>query len=62
MAGVFLLPAREQGLKNTVDATLAFLHGTGYIETLLKKYETPDIQFLYIDKPYISKAVPVPRK
>jgi polar amino acid transport system substrate-binding protein len=51
MAGVFLLPAKEQDLKNAVDATLAYLHGTGYIDALLKKYETPDIQFLHLEKP-----------
>ncbi|MDD5587268.1 MAG: transporter substrate-binding domain-containing protein [Alphaproteobacteria bacterium] len=59
MAGVFLLPAKEQDLKNATDATLAYLHGIGYIEALLKKYETPDIQFLYLNKPYTSKTMSV---
>lgn len=52
MAAVFLLPAREQDLKNAVDATLAYLQDIGFVDGLLKKYESPDIQFLYLEKPY----------
>ena len=48
----FPLPAKEQDLKNAIDATLAYLQGIGYLDSLLKKYESPNVRFLYLIKPY----------
>jgi cyclohexadienyl dehydratase len=52
MAGVFLLPAKEEALKNAIDSTLAYLQGTGYLDKLLRKYETPEVKFLDLATPY----------
>jgi ABC-type amino acid transport substrate-binding protein len=51
----FPLPLDEPDFKNTIDTTMTYLHGTGFINKLLDKYETTDIKFLRMPKPYVVK-------
>lgn len=53
MAAGFPIPQNEPALKNALDATMAYLHGTGFVNKLLDKYETPDNKFLRMPKPYL---------
>ena len=49
----FPVPQKEQDLKNALDTTLSYLQGTGFIDKLFDRYETPDNKFLRMPKPYI---------
>jgi polar amino acid transport system substrate-binding protein len=46
------LPPKETDLKEVIDESIVYLQGTGFIEGLLKKYETPGLKFLRLAKPY----------
>ena len=54
MAISFPLPAKEYDLKNTLDATLTFLQGSGFLDTLADKYDSPTFKFLRLPKAYVD--------
>lgn len=56
MAAGFPIPQNEPSLKNALDATMAYLHGTGFINKLMDKYEQPDNKFLRMQKPYVMPS------
>ncbi|MGE4350957.1 MAG: substrate-binding periplasmic protein [Bdellovibrionales bacterium] len=46
------LPAHEPDFKEAIDGTITYLLGMGAVEKLLEKYETPELKFLHLAKPY----------
>jgi len=52
MAVSFPLPPNDQALKNTLDASLTYLQGSGFLDRLLDRYEPKESKFLRLPKPY----------
>ena len=46
------LPANEPAMKETLDTTLAYLFGNGFMDRLLKKYESDNVKLLHAAKTY----------
>jgi polar amino acid transport system substrate-binding protein len=54
IAAGFPVPQNEPALKNVLDTTMLYLHNTGIIDKLFKKFETPDNKLFRMTQPYVT--------